>query len=64
MVILILINVQYLQNVAFGFEKFLIRQNHSSSDSHHVIKKIPPAVFSTSWRKVRETPKILDEKGQ
>ena len=27
-------------------------------------KKIRPAVFTTYWRKVRETPKILGEKEQ
>ena len=35
---LILINVQYLQNVVFSFENFLNSQNHSSSDSHQLIK--------------------------
>ena len=39
--ILILISVQYLQNVVFGFEKGSIGQNSSSSDSHHPIKKCP-----------------------
>ena len=34
MPILILINVQYLQNVVFSFEK-------GSSGSHHLIKKSP-----------------------
>ena len=28
------------------------------------LKKIPPAVFTTFWHKVRETPKVLDEKEQ
>ena len=35
MLILILIDVQYLHNVIFSFEKGLNGQNHSSSDSHH-----------------------------
>ena len=39
--ILILISVQYLQNVVFGFEKGSIGQNSSLSDSHHPIKKCP-----------------------
>ena len=39
MLILILIDVQYLQNAVFSFEKFC--QNHSSSDSHHLVKKSP-----------------------
>ena len=38
MLILILINVEYLQNVVFNFQK---GQTHSSSDSHHPIKKLP-----------------------
>ena len=37
--ILILIDVQYLQNVDFSFEKGLNGQNYSSSDSQHPIKK-------------------------
>ena len=39
MLILILIDVKYSQ--------FLNRQNHSSSGSHHLVKKIPPAVLTT-----------------
>ena len=41
MLILILIDVQYLQNIVFSFEKGSNSQNHSSSDSHHLIKKSP-----------------------
>ena len=41
MLILILINVQYLQNVVFSFEGGSNGQNHSSSGSHHLIKKFP-----------------------
>ena len=37
--ILILIDVQYLQNVVFSFEKGSKGQSHSSSDSQHPIKK-------------------------
>ena len=48
MLILILINVQYLQNVVFSFKKGPNDQNHSSSGSHHPIKKSPLAEFSTS----------------
>ena len=40
MLILILINVQYLQNVLFSFEKSLNGQIHSPLDSHHQIKKV------------------------
>ena len=41
MLILILIDVQYSQNAVFSFKKFLNRQNHSSSDSHYLVKKSP-----------------------
>ena len=44
MLILILINVQYLQNVVFSFEKGLNGQNHSSSGSHHPTQKSPSKV--------------------
>ena len=37
----ILINVQYLQTVVFGFEKGLNGPKHSS-DSHQPIKQYPP----------------------
>ena len=63
MLILILIHVQYSQNAVFSFEKFSNRQNHSSSVLTTWLKN-PPAVFTTFWRKVRETPKILGEKEQ
>ena len=45
MLLFILINVQYLQNVVFSFEKGLSGQNHSLSDSHHLIEKSPLANF-------------------
>ena len=38
MLILILIDVEYLQNVVFNFEKGSNSQKHSSG-SHHSIKK-------------------------
>ena len=41
MLILILIDVQYSQNAVSSFEKFSTRQNHSSSGSHHQVKKNP-----------------------
>ena len=43
MLILVLIDVQYLRNVVFSFEKGLNGQIYSSSDSHYLIKKLPPA---------------------
>ena len=45
MLILILINVQYLQKVFFSFEKDLNGQNHFSSGSRQPIKKLPAAKF-------------------
>ena len=41
MLVLILIDVQYSQNTVFSFEKFSNRQNHSSSDSHLLVKNPP-----------------------
>ena len=38
---IILIDVKYSQNATFSFKKFSIRQNHSSSGSHHLVKKSP-----------------------
>ena len=48
MLILILIDVQYLQNLVFSFENGSNVQNHSLSDSHHSIKKFPLAKFPIS----------------
>ena len=64
MLILILVDVQYSQNAVFSFEKFSNRQNHPSSGFQHLVKKFPPAVFTTFWYKVREIPEILGEKEQ
>ena len=44
MLILILIDVQYSQNAVFSFEKCSNRQNHPSTDSHHLVKKSPSSV--------------------
>ena len=41
MLISILIDVQYLQNIVFSFEGGSNGQNHSSSGSHHLVKKFP-----------------------
>ena len=49
MLILLLIDVEYLPNVAFSFEKGSNGQNYSSSVSHHPIKKIPPPLNAT-WQ--------------
>ena len=43
MLILVLIDVQYLNNDVFSFEKGLIRQNHSLK-SHHPIKESPSKI--------------------
>ena len=44
MLILILLDVQYLQNAVFSFEKGSNRQNHPSG-SHQLVKKSPPQNF-------------------
>ena len=49
MLIMILINVQYLENVVFNFEKGSSGQNHSLSDSHHAIEKSPQANFPSPY---------------
>ena len=41
MLILILIDVQYLHNVVYSFEKLSNHQNHRLPDSHHWIKNPP-----------------------
>lgn len=41
MVILIITDVQYLQNVVFGFEENRNGQSHCSLDTHHPIKESP-----------------------
>ena len=45
MLILILIDAHYLQNVVFSFEKGSGGQNHFWSDSHKLIKRFPRAKF-------------------
>ena len=42
MLILIYIDVQYLQYIDFSFEKGLSGQNHPSSGSYYLEKKFPP----------------------
>ena len=59
MLILTLIDIQYSENAGFSFKNFSNNQNHSFSGSH---EKIPPAVLTTIWHKVREIPKLLGEK--
>ena len=61
MLILILIDVQYSENAVFSFEKFFNHRNHSSSGSHHLVKKSPQ---QCSLPFDRETPKILRQKEQ
>ena len=69
MLILILINVQYLQNVVFSFENSLNRQIHSLSDSYHLLfpptRGISPifnAIWTTLMGRTFQTPKILHNK--
>ena len=62
---LILIILQYLQNVVFSFEKDSSGQNHSLSDSHHSIEKSPLANFpsllplNTIWNILGRGPGLL-----
>ena len=46
MLILILIDIQYLKNAVFSLEEGLNGQNHSV-DSHHLIEKSTLAKFQT-----------------
>ena len=48
MVILILINVHYLQNIVFSFQEDSNGQNHSLSDSHPLTEEISP--LKKYWR--------------
>ena len=65
MLILTLINVQYLENVAFSLKKGLSGQNHSLWDSHHLIEKFVPDKFSISpplnavWKTLDKGPSLL-----
>ena len=47
MLLSILIDVQYLQNVIFSFEKDSSGQYHSFSGSHHLVKKSPSKIYLT-----------------
>ena len=61
MVILLLIDAQYLQHVNCSFEKGLNGQNHSSSGYQHPIKKLPPVKFPILLPKVvLGTPSLLN----
>ena len=48
MLTLILVDVQYSQKAVFSFEKSLNWQNHSSSGSLHLVKKLSPSKISNS----------------
>ena len=48
MLILILVDVQYLQSVVFGFKKGSDSQNHSQSDSHLPNRKLSDSKISYS----------------
>ena len=64
MIILILIEVQYSQNAVFSFGKFSNRQNHSSSDFNHLVKKFPLQCSLFFDTKSGKLLKILGEKEQ
>ena len=55
MLILVLIDVQYIQNVVFSFQRCSNGQNHSLSDSHHPITHTPSkiCVFLHGYEKFR-----------
>ena len=67
MLILTLISIQYLQNVAFSFEKGLTGQNHSLSESCHPIDPPPlpprqishPLPVNTIWKTLGKGPSLL-----
>ena len=53
---LILIDVQYLQNVLFSFEKGSNGENHSLTDSYHPMKKSPQQnISSPHWAGIPPT---------
>ena len=56
MLILILIDVQYSQNAVFSFGKGSNCQIHSASDSHHLVKKIPPSKIPPTLYRYLENP--------
>ena len=66
MLILILVNVQYLQNVVFSFEKGSSCQNHFVSDSHQPVEKFPlvnfpsPPPLTTIWKTLNKGPSLLN----
>ena len=53
MLILVLIDIQYLQNVAFSSEKSLNDQNHSSLNFHHPIKNFRHQKFPCNQKIVQ-----------
>ena len=63
MLIVISINVQYLQNVVFSFEKGSSGQNYSLPDSHHPIEKPTwqishPPTLNTIWKIMGKRPSL------
>ena len=58
MLILVLIDVQYLQKAIFSFEKGMIGQNNSSSGFHHPVKKSPSKISDSllHWQEFPPTP--------
>lgn len=57
MLIFILIDFQYSQNVLFSFEKGTDGQNHPSSGSRYPVKSFPQQKFASS--PTRESPDPL-----
>ena len=57
MITLILIDLQYEQNVVFNFEKGSHGENHSSSDSHRTTKKSVQQNFSLPQKIITKNKK-------
>ena len=69
MLTLVLIDVQYIQNVVFSFKKGSNGQNHSSSDSHHSIAHTPSKIcaflhgYELFWDNSCSFELVVDELG-
>ena len=59
MLILILIDVQYLQKAVFNLAKGLSRQNHSSSGFFHLMKKSPSKISDSPQLGRTYTPPFI-----
>ena len=60
MLIVILVDAQYLQNVVFSFEKGLNGQNHFSSGFHQPIKKSPHRICDSCFPPLKGNSQTLN----